>query len=109
MSTRNTLLSILVLTVTVGWAAAAWAQEGVLFKVAMDADNTYCHMRFPAMQEETLSWDRPLLKDASEGDIIDFYGPCNHEPLGRTEIQSQRHAYTRDLNRDYDSDDGDDS
>ena len=100
MSIRKSILTIMVLTVTVGWAAAVWAQEGVLFKVALDADNSYCHMRFPAMQEETLSWDRPLLKDASEGDIVDFYGSCNHDPAGKAEIQAQQLAYTRDLNRD---------
>jgi hypothetical protein len=36
------------------------------------------------------SWDRPVLKDPGTGDILDFYGPCNHDPLGRDEIESQR-------------------
>jgi hypothetical protein len=31
-----------------------------------------------------------MLKDPSEGDIIDFYGPCDHDPLGRSEVLRQR-------------------
>jgi hypothetical protein len=31
-----------------------------------------------------------MLKDPSEGDIIDFYGPCDHDPLGRAEVLRQR-------------------
>jgi hypothetical protein len=47
-------------------------------------------MRFPAIGEDTLSWDRPVLKDKSTGDIIDYYGSCNHDPLGKEEIWAQR-------------------
>ena len=56
---------------------------------------SYCHMKFPAIQELTLSTARPLLKEADSGDIIDFYGPCSHDPLGKEEIQAQ----LRDLHR----------
>jgi hypothetical protein len=51
---------------------------------------SYCHLRFPAIREDTLSSNRPVLKDPSEGDIIDFYGSCDHDPLGKDEIASQR-------------------
>ena len=104
MSIRNSILSALVLAGTLGWAAAVWAQEGVLLKVALTTEGNYCHMRFPAMREETLSWDRPVLKDPNEGDLIDFYGSCSHDPMGKAEIESQQLAYTRDLNRDADED-----
>ena len=104
MSIRKCLSSALLLAGTLGWAGALLAQEGVLFKVALGADSDYCHMRFPAIQEETLSWDRPVLKDPSEGDLIDFYGSCEHDPLGINEIQAQRLAYSRDLNRESDED-----
>jgi len=53
------------------------------------ADGSYCHIKFPAIVEQTLASTQPVLKDASEGDIIDFYGPCSHDPLGKDEIQSQ--------------------
>jgi hypothetical protein len=56
---------------------------------------SYCHLQFPAIREETLSWDRPVLKDPSSGDIIDFYGSCDHDPLGQDEIASQRQDLER--------------
>jgi len=58
-------------------------------------------MKFPAIREETLYWDRPVLKDARDGDIIDFYGPCNHDPLGREEIARQRLDLQRRLTKEY--------
>ena len=57
-----------------------WAAEVIVSRVP-DASGNYCHLRFPAIRPETLSWPQPELKDASEGDIIDFYGPCDHDPL----------------------------
>jgi len=39
--------------------------------------------------EDTLSWNRPVLKGPSEGDI-DFYVPCEHDPLGKAEVLRQR-------------------
>lgn len=65
------------------------AAEGVISNATL-TPGSYCHLTFPAIREETLSWDRPVLKDRSEGDIIDFYGPCDHDPLGKDEIESQR-------------------
>ena len=70
-------------------SSVSWAADGVIYRTA-DPTGTYCHLRFPAIQEETLSWDRPVLKDPSEGDIIDFYGPCDHDPLGKAEILRQK-------------------
>ena len=48
----------------------------------------YCHLTFPAIREDTLVGDSPVLKDPNSGDIIDFYGPCDHDPLGKDEIES---------------------
>ena len=69
----------------------SWSAEGVITKVSVKEN--YCHLKFPAIQEETLYWDRPVLKDRTDGDIIDFYGPCDYDPLGKTEIERQRPAY----------------
>jgi hypothetical protein len=62
--------------------------EGILSSVQAPGTN-YCHLKFPAIREETLSSDHPTLMDAGLGDIIDFYGPCDHDPLGKDEIQAQ--------------------
>jgi hypothetical protein len=104
MSIRKSLLSALLLAGTLVCAGAALAQEGVLFKVALGADSDYCHMKFPAIQEETLSWDRPVLKDPSEGDLIDFHGSCSYDPRGKDEIRAQELAYNQNFDRDSDDD-----
>jgi hypothetical protein len=69
-------------------------QQGIISKVS-DAPGSSCYLRFPAIREETLYWPQPVLKDPSSGDIISFYGPCNHDPLGRLEILRQRDDYRR--------------
>lgn len=95
------LLSVLLLVETLASSAEpVWAAEGVISKVVADPSTNYCHLKFPAIREETLYWDRPVLKDASEGDIIDFYGPCGHDPLGKEEILRQRADWQRNLRRD---------
>jgi hypothetical protein len=75
-----------------------WAAEGIISKVP-DSTGKYCHLKFPAIREETLASKRPVLKDPSEGDIVDFYGPCDHDPLGKEEIQRQKGDVQREYNR----------
>ena len=69
--------------------ANLWSADGVISSVP-DASGTYCALRFPAIREDTLYWDRPVLKHPESGDIISYYGPCNHDPLGKLEITRQR-------------------
>jgi hypothetical protein len=71
-----------------------WADESVISKVP-DSTGKFCHLKFPAIKEETLYWDRPVLKDPSQSDIIDFYGPCSHDPLGKEEVRRQRDDFER--------------
>jgi hypothetical protein len=75
-----------------------WAAEVIISRVP-DASGKFCHLKFPAIRPETFSWPRPELKDPSEGDIIDFYGPCDHDPLGKAEIHRQRADYRRQFSR----------
>jgi hypothetical protein len=58
-----------------------------------------CHLKFPPIREDTLFSDRPVLKDPSNGDMIDFYGPCNYDPLGRESILRQRFEYRQRLRK----------
>src|SRR5262245_25726688 len=96
MKVIRPLLLTLLLGGTLGWISApVSAQEGVLFKVQMPGTN-YCHLKFPAIREETLYSDHPVLKDAKDGDIIDFSGSCNYDPSGKQEVQAQR-GQTRHL------------
>jgi hypothetical protein len=80
---------LLLLTAMACNAAPGPGTEGIVTKVA-DPSGSYCHLKFPAIRKETLYWDRPVLTDPSEGDIIDFYGPCDHDPLGKEEVLRQR-------------------
>ena len=77
-----------------------WAAEGIISKVP-DSTGQFCNLKFPAIKEETLASNRPVLKDPSEGDIIDFYGPCDHDPLGRTEVQRQKGDIQRERHRQF--------
>lgn len=77
--------------------------NGVLSKADLGEGN-YCHLQFPAIRPSTLDTDHPQLKSPNTGDIIDYYGPCDHDPLGKDEVLSQRHDYEfrwdrRDYNR----------
>jgi hypothetical protein len=75
-----------------------WADDGVISRVA-DPSGSFCHLRFPAITEDTLFSDQPILKDASEGDIIDAYGPCNFDPLGKESILRQRRDHQLRIGR----------
>ena len=77
-----------------------WAQQGVIYKAQGNPGN-YCHMKFPAIREETLGSDRPVLKDAGSGDIIDFYGPCDYDPLGKDSVRRQRLERQLRFSREY--------
>ena len=74
------------------------AAEGIIYKVS-DSNGTYCHLKFPAITRSTLFSDRPVLKDPSEGDIRDFYGRCDYDPLGAEEIRRQRIEHQRQRRR----------
>ena len=68
------------------------AAESIISKVS-DSSGNYCHLKFPAIKGETLYWEHPVLKDPRDGDIVDFYGACNHDPLGNEEIVRQQDEY----------------
>ena len=96
------LCSVLILAALIdsGLLYAA-EQRGIISRVS-DASSSYCFLRFPAIQEDTLYWQQPVLKDPSSSDIVSFYGPCDYDPLGRSEILRQRAEYQRKLQRLFD-------
>jgi hypothetical protein len=89
MKIVTSFLAALLLVSSLGAGSAFAAAPGVISNAVL-TPGSYCHLTFPAIREETLSWDRPVLKDPSEGDIIDYYGSCDHDPLGQDEIARQR-------------------
>jgi hypothetical protein len=102
MAQRNGLCSMLFLTGTlvVLFGSVSWAAEGIISKVP-DSSGIYCNLKFPAIREDTLNSNRPQLKDPSEGDIVDFYGPCDYNPLGQAEVQRQRGDIQREMQRQF--------
>ena len=61
--------------------------QGVISQDVM-TEGSYCHTKFESIREETLASSQPVLKDVD--DIVDFYGRCDHDPLGKEEIQAQK-------------------
>jgi hypothetical protein len=93
MKISQLLMSAARVTGTLGdGAQQAIAQESPQGRAAvtiLGRSGDYCHMKFPALREETLSAKPPMLKDADSEDVIDFYGPCDHDPTGNDEVQAQ--------------------
>ena len=88
MATMKTLIGALSLIGLVETGSAAMAADGVLSKEPLVADS-YCHMKFAPLDWARSSADHPVLKNANPGDVIDFYGPCDHDPMGKDEVQAQ--------------------
>ena len=76
-------------------------KPGVIGAVALNRDGTYCHLRFPAMRPSTLTSAKPTLKPATTGDIIDFYGPCDYDPVGKEEVLKQKQMQDERLDNQY--------
>jgi hypothetical protein len=98
MKMKRVPLALLLLTGVMGYASAPLAdtpnqpkgvKPGVIGAMPLDANGTFCHLRFPAIQARTLGTDDPQLKASTTADVIDYYGPCDHDPLGKDEVQSQ--------------------
>ena len=93
MKRTVSIVTNLLLSSTLFWGVpTASGQEGVV-KVSADA-TSYCHMKFPPISEDTLFSSNPVLNE-SAGNIIDFYGSCNHDPLGADEVETQRQQRVR--------------
>ena len=53
------------------------------------------------MRQSTLDDNQPALKDSSTGDVVDFYGPCDENPVGKDQVQAQRIENEHRLENDY--------
>jgi len=90
MGITRSVLSVLLLTGTLGFSLPAMGDESaILEKLVLIDEANYCNMRFPAIEEQTLSWAHPVLQDARSSDIVDFYGPCDYDVHGKDEVQAQ--------------------
>ena len=69
---------------------AAHSEAEVISRTELAPGNDYCHLKFPAIAEQTLTSDRPVLKGSESADIIDFYGKCDESPTG--EVRSHHNG-----------------
>ena len=69
-----------------GAETKATGAKGVLLKQEYVPDS-YCHQKLPAIRESSLAGDHPVL---SAEETIDFYGPCNQDPVGKDQLTTQR-------------------
>ena len=87
MNNMRLAVSVLFLGGAIGLSGISARAQGVISQDVM-TNGSYCHTKFESIREETLASSRPVLKDSD--DFVDFYGPCNHDPLGKDEIQAQK-------------------
>jgi hypothetical protein len=71
-----------------GFVAAGNAD--VLSKTESTPGNNYCHLRFTAITADSLVTNHPISTGPDSGDIIDFYGPCNENPVGQDQVSAQK-------------------
>jgi hypothetical protein len=99
MKNMKLVVATLLLGGAVGMTATAVRAGDVISKQVL-TDGSYCHSKFESIREDTLASAQPVLKDAD--DIIDFYGPCNEDSLGKEEIRAQKleaqHRWEQDFN-----------
>ena len=90
MKLRTSILSTVLLLGAMGRNVASAGDAAMIVSKDALVTEGYCHVKFPAIREQTLATAPPMLKEPGSGDIIDFYGSCNHDPLGIDEVQSQK-------------------
>jgi hypothetical protein len=89
MKNAKTFLAALLLLGNIVSSGTALAADGVISKDELTA-GSYCHMKFPAIEGRSLDSNNPVLKGPTSGDIIDFYGPCDENPVGQDQVQAQK-------------------
>ena len=92
-TTKNSKLLVygLILAISLGIGVARAGADDEDVSTSTLTLEGYCHLQFPAIRSETLGTANPQLKDPSDGDMIDFYGPCDHDPLSKDEVDHQEH------------------
>jgi hypothetical protein len=99
MKNMKLVVWVLFLGGTIG-LGGTWARADDVISKDVLTEGSYCHTKFESIREDTLASSQPVLKDTD--DVVDFYGPCNHYPVGKEEIQSQeiekQHRFEREYN-----------
>ena len=89
MKIATSFLAALLFTSALGALNNAMAADGVLLKQEA-TPGSYCHLKFPAIRQSSLDDDQPALKNSGTGDVIDFYGSCDENSLGKDQVHEQK-------------------
>ena len=87
MKNTKTLLAALLFAGNMAAGSTVLAADGVISKDELSTDS-YCHEKFPAMSDKTVTSDDPTLKSQGSGDVIDYYGPVSYTHLTLPTIYS---------------------
>jgi hypothetical protein len=87
MNKRKLVMAVGLIVGTIGFGGTMAQADNVILKEVRDV-GSYCHLKFPAIREETLAGTSPTL--ATSDDLVDYYGSCDRDSLGKGEIQARR-------------------
>jgi hypothetical protein len=99
MKTTKTFFAALLLLSNIVASGTALAADRVISTDQLAA-GSYCHMKFPAIEEKSLGSNNPVLKSSMSGDLIDFYGPCDENPVGHDQVQEQKFELAHQMEND---------
>ena len=88
MKNTKSLLVALILLGNIAVSAIALAADGVISEDVLST-GSYCHEKFPAIEGKSLASNDPVLKSAQSGDVIDYYGPCDEDLTGKSQLREQ--------------------
>ena len=100
MKIATSILAAVLFIGTLGAFNNAIAEDGIISKDSLTSD-PYCHEKFAAMRQSTLDDSQPALKNSTTGDVIDFYGPCDENPVGKDQVQEQKLEAQHRFEEDY--------
>ncbi len=89
MKNTKSLLAALIFLGNVAVGVTALAADGVISEDVLST-GSYCHEKFPAIEGKSLASNDPALKSAQAGDVIDYYGPCDEDPTGKSQVREQK-------------------
>lgn len=56
----------------------------------------YCNLKFTPVDRATIDTGQPQQLNPMYKILVDFYGPCDYDPLGEVEIERQKHLMRMD-------------
>jgi|SRR5262245_24477796 len=87
LSTKSLAVSaMLALSLTAGANQAMAEESGIISKEVSSIDSNYCHIKYMAFSQQSLSSSTPVFEPS---DVIDRYGSCDFNPNNVEEIRNQ--------------------